>query len=331
MFFLGVDKPKGWTSHDVVNLLRILTGIRRIGHTGTLDPFATGVLVLAFQDATKLIGHLPSMTKRYQCTLQLGQQTETADCTGDLVSTAHVPVDFHAQILQRIPTFVGEIVQTPPKYSAIKVNGRRLYEYARAGQSVEIPSRKVHIAALSVLSDLEIGSIKPEQIALDMTCSKGTYVRSLGCDLAASIGTVGYLETLQRLSSDGVDIVDCVSMADLAEWAIGTREHDWRLVLSKEGRAQFPRCDRSTFIDRMMPYSLSVERMFNQMPAIVLGEEESLWLARGRCIDRLRQRTQGLGIVQGIWNDKQLGIISETGKILRVNPSIASLRLDQSG
>lgn len=332
MFFLGVQKPKDWTSHDLVNLLRILTGIRRIGHTGTLDPFATGVLILAFQDATKLIAHVPPAKKRYQCVLQLGLLTETADRTGAIVRTDSVPLEYQHLILQSLPDFIGNVEQTPPKYSAIKVNGRRLYEYARAGQDVEIPSRVVHIESLKLMTDFDGKHLHSNQVALDICCSKGTYIRSLGCDLSENIGTVGYLEELTRSSSDGVDLQDCITMDDLAEIAIGSRDHDWQRVLSKEGRQEFPRCSREMFMERLIPHTISVERMFASMPKIQLTEEESLWLARGRCVDSVRRQVQDLkiSIAQGLWQERQLGLVTGEGTILRVNPSIASMRIAQS-
>ena len=148
MFFLCVDKPVGYTSHDIITLFRVITGVRRIGHTGTLDPFATGVLLLAFQDATKLIAHLPPLPKHYQCILQLGIMTETGDCIGSVIEEQPVPRDFHHQIEGQFTRFTGAIQQTPPIYSAIKVNGKRLYQYAREGKSVEIPTREISIDSI---------------------------------------------------------------------------------------------------------------------------------------------------------------------------------------
>ena len=174
MFFLCVDKPAGYTSHDIVSLFRVLTGIKRIGHTGTLDPFATGVLVLAFQDATKLIGHIPTYAKRYQCVLKLGARTETADCTGEHVQTLSL-VDAKDQIEQQLSKFIGKITQTPPKYSAIKVKGKRLYEYAWQGFHAYIPSRVVQIDHLSVVSEVDGHTTGGVDVGLDISCSKGTY------------------------------------------------------------------------------------------------------------------------------------------------------------
>ena len=207
MFFLCVDKPAGYTSHDIVSLFRVLTGIKKIGHTGTLDPFATGVLLLAFEDATKLIGHIPVYAKHYQCVLKLGECTETADCTGTVVDRVDVPLGVSALIAKCLPQFTGRVSQTPPKYSAIKVNGKRLYEYARQGLEVDIPSRWVEIhQSLTTLDDVSGTSVSEPEVGLDVHCSKGTYSRSLACDLAESIGTVGHLSVLRRLSSDGVGI-----------------------------------------------------------------------------------------------------------------------------
>jgi tRNA pseudouridine55 synthase len=155
VFFLCVDKPAGYTSHDIVSLFRVLTGIKRIGHTGTLDPFATGVLLLAFQDATKLIGHIPTYTKQYQCCLKLGVKTETADCTGEVVERQPIPTAVLNRVEECLMDFTGDITQKPPMYSAIKVNGKRLYEYARQRIPVDIPSRQVSIPRLNLLSEID--------------------------------------------------------------------------------------------------------------------------------------------------------------------------------
>ena len=249
-----------------------------------------------------------------------------------MVSIKDVPSGYEGLIQQRVSDFMGDVEQTPPKYSAIKVNGRRLYEYARAGQDVDIPSRIVQIHSLDVMADFNGVPVHTNQVALDLCCSKGTYVRSLGCDLAEAIGTVGFLEELTRSSSDGVDVQDCITMDDLAEMAIGARAYDWQRVLSKEGRQEFQRCSREEFIQRLMPRTLSVERMFSSMPKIHLTEEESLWLSRGRCVESVQHQLQDLGVLvaQGLWNDRQLGLVTAEGSVLRVNPSIASMRNAQS-
>ena len=329
MFFLCVDKPAGYTSHDIVSLFRVLTGIKRIGHTGTLDPFATGVLVLAFEDATKLIGHIPVYAKHYQCVLKLGESTETADCTGAVVDKSDVPPDARRLIANCLPHFTGEIAQTPPKCSAIKVNGKRLYEYARQGLDVEIPSRVVQIKDLSILNEVAGNSVVDSTIGLNIQCSKGTYIRSIGCDLAESIGTVGHLSVLRRLSSDGVDMSHALTLPQLATLVTHERVEDWRFALSKEGRNHFTRRSRPEVLDALRPYQLSPEYIFRKMPSITSTHEESLRLAQGMCVEGLRMRLPVCEVAQVLWDDRMLALVRPNGSIVRVNPSIADRRIAQ--
>ena len=327
MYFLCIDKPVGYTSHDVISLFRVLTGIKRIGHTGTLDPFATGVLLLAFQDATKLIGHIPLHSKHYQCMLQLGIQTETADCTGTVVVDEEVSSAVVQDIEGALSQFQGEISQKPPIYSAIKVNGKRLYEYARKGQVVEIPSRTVNIHKLTMLNVLDGVQPTKSQVALDIQCSKGTYIRSLGCDLAKSVGTVGHLSALRRLSSDGVTIEQSLSFSDLAKVAVVEPVDDCLLALSKEGRSLFTRRDRPEIIDRLRPYRLSVETIFRDVSRVELTEPESLRLAQGNCLPSVRSRLPDVPLIQALWKGEMLALLRSNGSIVRVNPSIADKRI----
>lgn len=327
MYFLCIDKPVGYTSHDVISLFRVLTGIKRIGHTGTLDPFATGVLLLAFQDATKLIGHIPLHPKHYQCMLQLGIQTETADCTGTVVVNVDVSSTVAQDIEGVLPEFQGEISQKPPIYSAIKVNGKKLYEYARKGQAVEIPSRTVNIHKLTMLETLNGVEPTLSQVVLDIECSKGTYIRSLGCDLAESAGTVGHLSDLRRLSSDGVTIEQSMSFSDLAAVAIVESVDDPLLALSKEGRALFERWDRPEVIERLRPYRISVETIFRGVSKVDLTEQESLRMAQGNCLPSVRSRLPEASLIQALWNGEMLALLRMNGSIVRVNPSIADRRI----
>ena len=329
MFFLCVDKPAGYTSHDIVSLFRVLTGIKRIGHTGTLDPFATGVLVLAFNDATKLIGHIPTYPKRYQCVLKLGARTETADCTGDVVETVPVPDDYRPKIIDVLSDFTGVVSQTPPIYSAIKVNGKRLYEYARQGLDVEIPSREITIHDLQLIDRVDGVQVCDQrgEVGLDVLCAKGTYIRTLGCDIASVIGTVGHVSVLRRLQSDGVDISQAITLKQLAELVTEEPVEDWRLALSKEGRTLFTRRSRPDVLSALQPYQLTVESVFRGMQHIVATLEESRRLAQGSCIASLKSRLPTDGLTQVMWKDRQLALVRPDGSIARVNPSIADMRI----
>lgn len=190
--FLNIYKPTGMTSHDVVGILRKITKIKQIGHTGTLDPFAQGVLPVAIGKATRLIEFLED-DKEYLAQISLGKSTDTYDCEGAVI--AEVPSAITApQIIDALKKFEGEILQTPPIYSAIKVNGKKLYEYARKGQDVEIQPRKVFIEKIE-LKDFD----EQKQIAqVLIQCSKGTYIRSIAHDLGQNLGVGAHLSLLIR-------------------------------------------------------------------------------------------------------------------------------------
>lgn len=326
MFFLCIDKPVGYTSHDIVSLFRVLTGIKRIGHTGTLDPFATGVLLLAFQDATKLIGHIPNTPKRYQCMLNLGVQTETADCTGEVVQQVSVSDTVLHNLDTVLSQFQGDIVQQPPIYSAIKVNGKRLYEYARKGETVEIPKRTVSIYGLQTISEVDGHQSSPDQIALDVHCSKGTYIRSLGCDIAEALGTIGHLSVLRRLSSDGVDITKAITLPQLATMVTVEPVLDWRVALSKEGRRLYTRRSREEVLEQMVPFAISATEVFASVPTVTTTEFESLRLAQGACLNSLKERLSA-PLSKVLWDGQILALLDQDGSILRVNPSIADRRI----
>ncbi len=326
MFFLCVDKPAGYTSHDIVSLFRVLTGIKRIGHTGTLDPFATGVLLLAFQDATKLIGHIPHVPKRYQCMLDLGVQTETADCTGDVVRQVSVSDTVRDTLETVLAQFQGDIVQKPPIYSAIKVNGKRLYEYARKGESVDIPERTVSIYDIQTISEVDGHQPSAQQVALDVRCSKGTYIRSLGCDIAQTLGTVGHLSVLRRLSSDGVDIAKAITLPQLATLVTIEEFTDWRIALSKEGRSVYTRRSREAVLKQLSLFAISPTEVFASVPTVHPTDFESLRLAQGACLNSLKQRLSA-PLNKVLWNEQILALLRKDGSILRVNPSIADKRI----
>ena len=219
---INLNKPEGMTSHDCVNRLRRLTGVRRIGHTGTLDPMATGVLPLCIGTSARISEYLDMDFKKYRCTMVLGLETDTLDIWGKVLS------DNREQLLEDKGTlsgitleklreisreFLGRIRQVPPKYSALKVNGKKLYEYARAGQEVEIKSREITIKNITVNSwDSETLTA-----AFDVTCSKGTYVRTLCVDMAEKLGVTAAMSSLIRLESGAFTLENSVTLEELAE------------------------------------------------------------------------------------------------------------------
>ena len=207
--WLIVDKPRDMGSTDVVNMTRRMFNAKKNGHAGTLDPFATGVLPVAFGEATKLLPMVTDGQKEYEFVLQWGAETNTGDSEGEIVSRCE-KIPCRKDILAVLPQFIGEITQVPPAFSAIKINGQRAYDLARRGEDVAIPERKVEIYALELLEEL------PDcQARFRVTCSKGTYVRTLGRDLARKLGTLGYLQELRRTKCGKFSLEDTILLENL--------------------------------------------------------------------------------------------------------------------
>lgn len=206
---LVVDKSRGPTSHDVVSNARRALRTREIGHSGTLDPMATGVLVLVVGEATKLVSHLTASSKVYEATLKLGQSTSSLDADGEVLEELPVPAFTIEDVRDRATAFVGSFEQRVPDVSAVKVDGKRLYESARKGHEVTAPTRTVHV------SELVIQAVRADEIDLRVRCSKGFYVRSLGRDLALALGTVGHLNALRRLENGFFSLAQAVEQTRL--------------------------------------------------------------------------------------------------------------------
>ena len=206
-----VNKPAGMTSHDVVNKLRRILQTKKVGHCGTLDPDATGVLVVCVNKATKVLQFLTSENKEYIATLSLGTSTDTYDASGKVLETKEYQRIDDDKINACFNSFLGQIEQKPPMYSAIKVNGKKLYEYARANQTVEVPSRSVTINALEILE------IKDNLIKFKVDCSKGTYIRSLCFDLAATLGYPGHMSNLIRTRSGNFALENCYTLEQIEQ------------------------------------------------------------------------------------------------------------------
>lgn len=209
--FLNIYKPKGLTSHDVVARLRKITKVRQIGHTGTLDPFATGVLPICIGKATRLIEYLDD-DKEYLATVQFGKNTTTYDLEGEITATFDKKVT-EEDVKNALKAFEGKIYQIPPIYSAIKVNGKKLYDYARQGQDIEIKPRKVTISKIE-LKEFD----KTSQCAkITVACSKGTYIRSIAYDLGAKLGCGGYLTALERTQAGKFQVNSAIKLEGLTE------------------------------------------------------------------------------------------------------------------
>ncbi len=208
--FLSIDKPAGMTSHDVVARVRRLARIKRVGHAGTLDPAATGVLVVALGEATRLIEYVQEETeKRYHAVVRLGITTATEDAEGDVTAELPVPTLDERALRETVARFVGPIMQVPPIYSALHHQGRRLHELAREGVSVELAPRPVTIHAIELL-----GYDAP-LLTLDVRCGKGTYIRSLARDIGAAIGCGAHLAALRRTAVGQFMLADAVALAAL--------------------------------------------------------------------------------------------------------------------
>lgn len=285
---LLIDKPAGWTSHDVVARVRSLTRQRRIGHTGTLDPMATGLLVLCLGRATRLVEYLGGHDKRYSGTVELGFTTTTDDAEGEPVEQRPVPGLSSTVVESALAGFRGPILQRPPAYSALKVAGRRAYQLARSGEEVALAPRKVTVHAL-------MGRVaSPTQVAIDVVCSAGTYVRSLARDLGEALGCGGHLVALRRHSAGPFDIADAVTLEELAESA--ERQQVDALV-------------------RPMDEGLA------SLPAAILGEAGVLALVQGR-VWQTTDDSHGAAEVARVYASSGafvgMGSVSESGEIRAV-------------
>jgi tRNA pseudouridine55 synthase len=207
---LVVDKPIGLTSHDVVQIIRRGTGIRRAGHTGTLDPRASGVLVVLIGPAVRLSEYVSASDKRYQATIRLGSSTDTYDASGTVTRTVPVTIG-EDRFMDVIQTFIGEMEQTPPPYSAVKVQGRKAYDMAREGEEVELAPRIIKVYSLDVLEWV------PPEVVIDVYCSSGTYVRSLANDIGKALGCGAHLVGLRRTKSGRFTLRDAVPLRRLKE------------------------------------------------------------------------------------------------------------------
>lgn len=207
--WLVIDKSRDMGSTDVVNFTRRMFNAKKNGHTGTLDPFATGVLPIAFGEATKLIPFVTDGKKEYEFIVQWGVATSTCDTEGEVVGVSE-KIPNKEEILAIIPSFLGEIEQVPPMYSAIKIDGQRAYDLARKGEVVDMPSRIIEIYGLELIEELPNNQAK-----FRVECSKGTYVRTLGQDIALKLGTVGHLQELRRTKCGNFNLNDVIKLETL--------------------------------------------------------------------------------------------------------------------
>jgi tRNA pseudouridine55 synthase len=212
--FLIVDKPGGMTSNQVVGQVKKATGVKKVGHAGTLDPMATGALVMAVGDVTRLIRFIQDRPKEYLATAMFGVSTDTLDADGAVLSRE--PMDFNTEDIEKlVPRFTGTVSQVPPMVSALKKDGRRLYELARAGEVVDRDARQVEVHELEILS---VGAPPYPEVEFRVVCGKGTYVRSLADDMAAVLGGTAHLTMLRRLRIGSLRASQGVTVDDIRNW-----------------------------------------------------------------------------------------------------------------
>jgi tRNA pseudouridine55 synthase len=231
---LVVDKPVGMTSHDVVQIIRSGTGIRRAGHTGTLDPRASGVLVILIGPAVRLSEFVSASDKRYQAILRLGSTTDTYDAEGRFTRQSSAPVNISEEKFEEaLKQFIGEIEQTPPPFSAVKMHGRKAYEMARQGEVVDLTPRKIQVYHLEVLE------WAPPEVVIDVHCSSGTYVRSLANDMGNVLGCGAYLIGLRRTKSGRFSLRDAVPLRKLQDAFLAGNWYEY-LIPAAEALADWP-------------------------------------------------------------------------------------------
>ena len=267
--FFVINKPAGVTSHDVVASVRACTGIKKVGHTGTLDPFATGVLPLALGRSTRLIQYLDESIKVYDALIHLGTATDTGDPTGEVVRTAPLPEADQAEVERILATFLGDRMQEPHAYSAVKVGGKPMYHYARRGEAVRAQPRPIVLHALEVLA------YDREQLRLRITCSRGTYARVLADEIAVALGSAGHLAALCRDRSGPFLLEDAVDIEALAGVVAAEAGHDWRAVLmAKRGEPRVPWRPRAEVAAAIAPWIRSDLRSLSHLPLADVREPD---------------------------------------------------------
>ena len=271
-----VDKPTGWTSHDVVARIRRLAGTRRVGHAGTLDPMATGVLVVGIERGTRLLGHLALVDKDYDATIRLGVTTTTDDADGEIVATADASAVTDDQLESAMRRQTGDIEQVPSAVSAVKVDGERAYKRARRGEDVQLAPRRVRVERFDVVAR------RGDEIDVRVSCSTGTYVRALARDVGASLGIGAHLTALRRTRVGPFTLHQAATLDDLAA--------NLRVVpLDEAVREAFPRVDVDAEDARRLGFGQRIEPVGPLgAPFGVFGPDGSVIALAERDEERLR-------------------------------------------
>jgi tRNA pseudouridine55 synthase len=267
---LAVWKPAGWTSHDVVAKVRGMLRVRRIGHTGTLDPAVTGVLPLCIGRSTRFVEYLQDMPKTYEATLRFGIATDTEDLSGNVTEQKDASFLTETMIVNAALSFIGDIDQVPPMVSAVKINGKRLYELARQGVTVERPSRRVSIYDIVILN-VAVDGTEPE-LTFSVKCSKGTYIRTLCVDIGRKLGVPAVMSKLVRTESAGLKQEHCVTLEQIPD-------------LIKQGSLGHK--------------LLAPDMLLAGMPSTVALYPESLYVLQGKTVEA--NRLQPPADREGLW------------------------------
>lgn len=265
-----IDKPQGFTSFDAVAVLRGIFETKKVGHTGTLDPMATGVLPILLGSGTKALSLLPDTDKEYKAGFEFGKRTDTLDITGKVLEERKSSVTAE-QLLDVLPQFRGSVMQLPPMYSAVSVDGRRLYELAREGKEVERKPRKVHISTLKLLSfdfDLQCGELL-------VRCSKGTYIRSLIDDLASSLNTIGVMSALRRTAACGFNLEQAIPLAEL------------RRLKEEKG------------LEGVETLVRPIESVFSEYGVVAVSEPQAKRFLNGGSLDLMRTQLKNIAVAEG--------------------------------
>lgn len=278
-----IDKPEDFTSFDVVAKMRRLLGTRKVGHAGTLDPMATGVLPIFVGRATKCCDILPDQNKRYTATFELGYTTDTLDSTGRVLTRTPVQSN-RADLLAALDSFRGEIMQLPPMFSAIQINGHRLYDLARQGVEIEREKRPVTISHLELLQSDE----SAHRYVIDVACSKGTYIRTLCADIGEALGCGATMTALRRTRAAGFDLEDSLTLEQAEQ-------------LAQQGKLS----------ERLLP----IERVFQELPALTLCAAQERMYRNGVRLDL--KRLDGMQAL-GDWSG-DLRIYAESGTFLGIS------------
>ncbi len=278
-----IDKPEDFTSFDVVAKMRRLLGTRKVGHAGTLDPMATGVLPIFVGRATKCCDILPDQNKRYTATFELGYTTDTLDSTGRVLTRTPVQSN-RADLLAALDSFRGEIMQLPPMFSAIQINGHRLYDLARQGVEIEREKRPVTISHLELLQSDE----SAHRYVIDVACSKGTYIRTLCADIGEALGCGATMTALRRTRAAGFGLEDSLTLEQAEQ-------------LAQQGKLS----------ERLLP----IERVFQELPALTLCAAQERMYRNGVRLDL--KRLDGMQAL-GDWSG-DLRIYAESGTFLGIS------------